>query len=58
MSVSKNWTMITVVLVLVVQKKCLSKKSFQNKFEYKLLLLKYMEKNNELKFFSLFHKNC
>jgi len=46
--------MITVVLVVVVQKKCLSKKSFQNKFEYKLLLLKYINEKVKIRYIKIY----
>jgi len=46
--------MITIVLVVVVQKKCLPKKSFQNKFEYKLLLLKYISKKIKIRYIKIF----
>jgi len=46
--------MITVVLVVVVQKKCLSKRSFQNKFEYKLLLLKYINKKLKIRYIKIY----
>jgi len=49
--------MIIVVLVVVVQKKCLPKKSFQNKFEYKLLLLEYIIKKLKIRYIEIYKKS-
>jgi hypothetical protein len=46
--------MIIAVLVVVVQKKCLPKKNFQNKFEYKLLLLEYIIKKLKIRYVKIY----